>query len=370
MKNILFLINTLAGGGAEKVLVDLVNNLDTTEYNIEVLSVTGGIHEKRLNEKINYRHILKSNQGVFQKILSKIIYHLPFSLFSFLFIKKKYDIEIAYLEGFPTRVISARKNNAKKLAFVHCDVSVQHVLKEVYPSYEQCLNEYKVFDKVCFVSEVAKKGFEKEIGKLDNSIVLHNVIDFDDAKTKSNENNELEYLTKGMKLIAVGRLSKEKGYDRLVHVVAELENLYDFELWLLGDGDEKSYIEDIIQKKNIKSVKLLGYQNNPYNYMKKADLFICPSFFEGYSTVVAESVALGIPVLTTDCAGMGEILVNGKYGWIVENSEDGLKNGLIMLLNNDDEYKKLKEQTKLYGPSCSTKNGVLKYEDLFKEILS
>ncbi len=363
MKKILFIINSLGGGGAEKVLVDLLNMLDKSKYEVDLISVIGGVHEGRLSKEINYKRLTKR-----AGIISRLVFKLSPKLFRKLFIKKKYDIEIAYLEGFPTRIV-AQGSNAKKLAFVHCDVSVKPVLQNIYNSKENCLSEYKSFDKVCFVSQMAKDGFEKVFGELDNSRVVHNVINVDDIKEKANEASDFEFNTKGFKIISVGRLSPEKGYERLVKAASRLEKKYDFELCLLGDGPEREKIEKLIKELNINSVRLLGFQKNPYSYMKKSDLYVCPSFYEGYSTTVTECMVLGIPVLTTDCAGMDEILDNGKYGLIVENSDDGLESGLVALFENKKIFAEINMSVKTRQADFNNKNATKEYDDLFKELL-
>lgn len=367
MKKILFFINTLEGGGAEKVIIDLLNTFDTTKYDIDLITVSGGVHEKRLSDGIHYRKILKNNR--LRKIFSKVIYKLPTKLFGFLFIKNKYDIEIAYLEGFPTRVIAARKNGAKKIAFLHCDVSVKPVLQNFYRSKEDILREYESFDKVCFVSKLVENGFEKVFGRLGNATVIHNVLNVEEISKKSAENNGFNFTTNGIKIVSVGRLSKEKGYDRLIKIAADLEKNYDFEICILGEGIERAELENLITSLNVKSVKLLGYSENPYRYMSKADIFVCSSLYEGYSTVVTEAVILGLPVVTTDCAGMDEILDNGKNGIITENSEYGLRNGLIKVLKDGRYLKDLKEASRAYSKMYSNEFAVKEYDELFKEIL-
>lgn len=92
------------------------------------------------------------------------------------------------------------------------------------------------------------------------------------------------------------------------------------------------------------NIKLLGFISNPYPYIKKSDLFICSSITEGFSTVVSESIVLGVPVLTTDCAGMRDILNESEYGLIVENNENGLKKGLVKILTDNEFYMLLKDK--------------------------
>ena len=270
------------------------------------------------------------------------------------------------MEGFPTKIVASNQfcEKTKKIAFVHCDVSVKPVLEDFYKSKAECVSEYMSFDKVCFVSKRALLGFEKTFGILDNSMVIHNVIDEEEILNKSEEETEFEFITNGLKLISIGRLSSEKGYDRLIRIVSKLEKKYEFELWILGEGPERDNLETIIRNLNVSSVKLLGFKKNPYSYMKKADLYICPSYFEGYSTTVTECMLLKIPVLTVDCAGMDEILDNGKYGKITKNSEEALLDGLAGFLEDEHSLNLYIENLKTYHRNKS----IEEYDMLFQQI--
>lgn len=339
-KKIRFHINSLSGGGAEKVLVDLLNQLDPNRYEITLVTNLGGVHEKRVPKYVKYHKIIHCGNPRLQTLLSKVINKLPPSVYAKLFLRGQYDLEIAYLEGRTTQQVAAKKTAVPKIAFVHCDLSVKNLIAPLYKSTEDCLCAYKDFSHVCFVSEASKQGFEKAVGVLENSRVIHNVIDFEGIHEKSNMPPTLKYETSGWKLVTVGRLAEEKGFDRLLRIVSELEKEHALELWIIGEGKERNKLEALIRDRSIKSVKLLGYQENPYPLLKQADLFICSSLFEGYSTAVSEAVALGIPVLTTSCAGMDEILERGKNGLIVENSEIALKTALKLFLEKKTVYHK------------------------------
>ena len=369
MKKILFFINTLNGGGAEKVLVDLVNNLNPHEYEIDLVTVSSGVYQKKIKPNVNYRNMIKTDSKILKKFFTKLFYHLPVKLVNKLIKNGDYDIEIAYLEGFPTKVIAAGNSKAKKVTFVHCDVSKQNVLGKFYRSPVECVAEYERFDKVCFVSTAAMSGFEKSVKSLNTSAVIHNVIDFDNVKRLSKSTSNRVYSTRGIKLISIGRLSEEKGNERLVEVVSELENDYNLELWIIGDGPRRPAIENLIEKKNIKAVKLLGYQSNPYAFMSKADLLVCPSFYEGYSTVAAEAISLGLPVMTTDCAGMDEILDKGTCGLIVDNSMLGIKNGLLTVIKDKEYYNGIKLAAEKKSQNFTNDFAVKQYDDLFRELL-
>lgn len=366
LKKILFMINTLSGGGAEKVIVDLLNSLDKNKYSVDLLSITGGIHAKRLSDRIHHRVLVENHISVFGRYITKFIYHLPYRLFRWLFIKKRYDLEIAYLEGFPTRVIASGKNrHTPKVAFVHCDISVKRPLRNYYPNDSACLAEYQAFDKVCFVSNQAKEGFERVYGVLENAIVVHNVVNREEIAQKAVANTDFSFHTNGLKIISIGRLAYEKAFDRLIKIAAQLEKKYDFEICILGEGDQRKYLEGLIEKLKVKSVKLLGFQENPYNYMVKADLFVCSSLFEGYSTTVTECIILNLPVVTTDCAGMDELLNNGEYGIITPNTEEGLLNGLETILADEQILRRFKEKI----TKKTVTDNIQECENVFNELL-
>ena len=367
-----FFINTLDGGGAEKVLVDLVNLLPKDLYDITITTLLHGIHENRLDSHINHKCIIKTRNKILIFLLERIYCKiLPYGLFAKLFLKGEYDINISYLEGFPARAVAAASFAKKKIVFVHCNTGVDKNWLSIYKFYQDCLVEFRTFDRVCFVSKDSLDGFQRIVGHLQNACVVHNVIDFKTALHKSLEPLDMTYSTKGLKLISVGRLSPVKGYVRLLNAVSRLQNdNFSFELWICGEGEERDKLEGMIKSENIVNVHLLGFQDNPYKFMAKADLYVCPSLSEAYSTSVAESVALGVPVLTTDCSGMREILNDGEYGDIVENSEDGLYNGLKLLLTDSHHRSVLQSKVVKRSEELLAMDPLKEYTDLFNSMLS
>ena len=201
-------------------------------------------------------------------------------------------------------------------------------------------------NKVIFVSEFAKQIFLDRTGWSNLSLgVCHNVINTDEIKELSKESIDLQLSPSKINMCSVGRLNKIKGYSRLVCILGELKNniTQDWQLYILGHGEEKQLIEDAIRENKLQEhVHLLGYDMNPYKYVSKMDLFICPSYVEGYSTAVTESIIVGTPVITTECSGMSEILGDSQAGIIVENSDDGLRYILKDLLTGKIDLDTLK----------------------------
>ena len=137
-------------------------------------------------------------------------------------------------------------------------------------------------------------------------------------------------------LVTVGRLEHQKGYDRLVRIAKHLvDDGLKFELWILGVGSQEADLKQYIQENHLEEcVKLLGFHTNPYKYIVQGDLFVCSSRSEGYSTAVTEALILGLPVITTDCSGMAELLKDGECGIITENDEGALYEGVKRLLKD------------------------------------
>jgi len=353
-KKILFLITTLTGGGAEKILIETVSNLDKDKYDIEIKTILNrGIYINQIPQNVKYSYIF-NDANVFSKIyfsfLLRMLKIIPSKIQYKMFIKNKYDIEIAYLEGAPTKLISGSYNTqSKKIAWVHVDPKILPYSRKAYLGLEQERKAYMCFDKICCVSSEVKKSLDSLFNTNEISIVQLNVLDEKEIIQKSLENIP-EFLFKNdyLNLITIGRLAPQKNYQLLLKVCKKLkEQGYNFNLYILGDGLEKNLLSKYIKDNQLSNnVKLLGFLKNPYPYIIKCDMFVCSSVTEGFSTVVTESIILGVPVITTDCAGMKDIFGNSKCGIITENSFEGLYQGLLNVMNDDEVINNLNKNVK------------------------
>ena len=155
----------------------------------------------------------------------------------------------------------------------------------------------------------------------------------------------------GLKLITVGRLAEEKGYYRLISILAKLKKEgYDFSLVIIGDGPERDKLLKHCDELNMNDkVVFLLEQKNPFKYVSKSDAFICSSFEEGYSTACTESCILNIPVVTTSVGGAEEIINDAECGLLCDLSDEGLYGALKSVLDNPqmiDEWKETLKDTK------------------------
>lgn len=387
-KKVLFLIHTLGGGGAEKALVNLVNNLDNRKYDITVMTVVDtGIYKESLKSCIKYRTIIKlphrkknkTNSGSLlndhsrKKWLINLYItfwkNAPLRLIHKIFIGNEYDIEIAFLEGICAKIIANSSNTkSKKYAWIHVDLLRQHKSKNVFSNIADEQKTYNKFDKIICVSNIVKKSFVKLFNQIDPKkvSVKHNIIDSNEILKKSLIPNRL--INNKFTICSVGRLNKQKNYLRLAKCAYRLyHNLnLDFNVWIIGEGTGRKKLEQYIKNHKMEGYfHLLGFRSNPYSIVKKANLFVCSSNAEGYSTSVVEALILGLPVVTTDCAGMKEIFGTSQCGIITKNTTEDLYQGISMVMKNIDLYKRLKNNAIRRGKDFQVANNIKDIELLF-----
>ena len=368
MIKILFFIEELVGGGAEKVLQNLVNNMDQSQFDITVQSVWPYRGEKILVPGIKYKSLYPV-----RNIITESIYRLEAAkgLTYPLHMKDNYDIEVAFLEYGPTKILASSTNKkAKKYAWVHCDLS-RALTDYVHTNYEafaaKTYKWYQKYDCVICVSETVKNSFDCIFNSAFKSRVLYNVVD--DALIRQKAEATIPSLAKRrLTMLAVGTMYPPKNYPRLLRTHEKiLQAGIEHDLWILGDGVERPQIEQFIKDHNLtESVTLFGFQNNPFPYMKAADLIVCSSNYEGFSTVITESTILGKPIVTTDCSGMKEILGENEYGLITENSDEAFFEGVMRLLTDESLREHYAAKATERGRAFSMQKLVSQVEQFFK----
>jgi len=352
-KKLLFFTTTLAAGGAEKVLLNTVRALKD-EYDITVVVfLNRGVYVDDIKRLCGYEYIynIKSKSKLVQRLGFSLLIRWqklfsPSRLYK-KYIKGGYDIEIAFLEGIPGRVLSGSNNN-NKYAWIHTDLITNNRSIREYRTFGEEKLCNKKFKKVVGVSSDVTKKFIKKLGiSKEKTATILNILDEAEIISKSKEPVSIEIDKKFFNIVAIGRLSKIKGYDRLINAVAQLtsQDKGSLRLNIIGDGHERANLVDMIKKFGLKDiVSLHGFMNNPYPTLTQSDLLVCSSYTEGLSTVAIEAIILGVPILSTDCSGMKDILGDSKYGMIVENSEAGILAGLKAMIEEKGVFAKYKKR--------------------------
>lgn len=347
---ILFIENNLAGGGAEKVLLTLLEQLQPPKYDITLLLIKNkGIYLDAIPSYVKLQYMIDINKSnaVFPTDAKSLCEFYQSN------IGEEYDVEIAFLEGPPTKLLAYSTNkHSKKIAWVHIDLEKVHWTYSYYSCLQEEFDCYKKLDKVVFVSDNARIGFERLFNKtLKNSIVINNPINCIKIKLAANS-YKVSY--EGFTCIIVGSLVNRKSHSRLIYAIGRLFQLgYRFHLYVVGEGNEECSLKELCHILGIYDyVHFVGFQKNPYPYIADANLLISSSISEGYPLVCCEALTLGVPILATDCTGNRDVLKDGKYGLLVDNSEEGIFCGLKSILDCPTYYIQLKNKACLGSEEC------------------
>ncbi len=372
MTKILFLIHDLSVGGAEKVLVNLVNNIDHEKFDITVVTLFGGgVNEQFLKPHIRYRNIFKKVFPANSKIMKLFSPRLLHKLF----IRDKYDIEIAYLEGPSARIISGcQDKNTKLISWIHVEQHTRSCAAASFRSYTEAKNCYEKFDNTVCVSKFVENDFKQIFPSLKKTEVLFNTNET--AQICCLQKEEVDsgvFPQDEFKIIGVGKIVPKKGFDKLARIHKRLiDEGYPVHSYVLGVGDDRQKIDDFLIENNLKdSFTFLGYQTNPYKYVSRCDLFVCSSEAEGFSTAATEALIVGTPVVTTRVSGMEEMLgENNEYGIVTDNNEQALYEGIKKMIDNSQLYEHYCKQAEIRGKTFSTENTVKAVENMLIETLN
>ena len=344
-KRICFGITKLGIGGAERVLVDIANEL-VKDYDITIFTIYGGgKFEKDLNPDIKRISLYKKEKKyafipIYLLLCGKFIYNR--------YLKGYFDVDVAFLEGPITRIFAYKGNN-KKIAWVHNDIS--KVFGKDYKSkIKKYIDKwfYNKYDKIVFVSEHNKKTFEKLYGNINERKIIYNYINKERVQNLAKEKCDKSIISKNEKnFITVSRLVKQKAIDRLIRVHRRLiDEGYKHKIYVIGEGEEENNLKSLAKKLNVdKSFIFLGQNENPYPYIKQADYFVLLSYFEGYGMVLEEAKILNKSILVTDTAAK-EAVINYDKKIVIENNEDAIFDEMRNVLQ--EKYSFLDEENENY----------------------
>ena len=359
MKKILFILPSLCVGGLERVQVTVANKLADAGYLVTVMTFDEGDDLRcELSDKVRFIYkepkpfqLMRKIPYIRYKFYDNGLWETRASakqLYKYYVGNEKYDAEIAFFRGRAVKIISGSTNKAsRKIAWVHTDFCRTDSWMANFQSKEKVQLAYKSFNSIICVSKQAAEGFKAVFEYTDNIHTIYNMLPVFDIMEKSNEKPTARINKSQFHIVLVGHyINTTKGQGRLISAVCKLRNEgVNISLALIGNGKDKNLFRSTINEKGAgKYITLIDGGKNPYPYIKEADLLVCASYYEGYNLTVAEALILGTPVLSTDCTGPNEILDYGKYGMIVENSEEGVYNGLRQFVDNPDLLKEYKEK--------------------------
>ena len=337
-KKILFLYGPLGGGGAERVLIDLLNNIDYDKYEVDLsLIVNQGILLPEVPTKVNIIPLWKE-----YNLYYKIAFRLSIWFGNnFLFrrvlrekITKQYDAEISFLEGIPLKLHALMKTKAKKITWAHCDLFNFPYEANQFAQGEELL-AYNKMDAVVCVSNDTLQAFEKRFPTCtSNKIVVYNPIDIAKITRLANEGKEKsnELFT----IVSVGRLTHQKKMDRVIRLASRFkQEQIKVHFQIIGDGELKEELLALRKKLEVEDVvEFVGFLKNPFSHIKTADMLFLSSAFEGFGLVVCEAMCLGVPVVSTKTAGPTEIIDNNKYGLLCNHDDESIYSAVKEMMDD------------------------------------
>ena len=376
MKRVLFILPSLTMGGLERVQVTLANALQRSGYEVTVMILDDNRElEDELDRRVTlFRKVYKTHLGQSVPYIRTRYYDdgmwesraTPEELYRYYVGDDHYDVEVAFFHGLPVKIISGSTNkDALHFAWIHNDFTKIRGFQFNFSSLEDVRAAYQRLDAVVCVSESARKGFISAIGDTGNTTTIYNILPTMRIQRMSRKEISYRYPADSFNLVLVGRLKdSHKGQRRLISVVARLNREgRKVTLALVGDGSDREAIVRAIDQHHAQDfVYMAGNQRNPYPYVSGADMLICASYYEGFNLTVAEAMILGVPVISTKCTGPCEILDNGKYGLLVENSRKGLYYGIKLMADNPN-------LVKLYRQKAKKRFEFFSEETIMKQIL-
>lgn len=343
-------------GGAEVMCENLIYEL--REQGIEVVVISLYNFETAITKRLQDRKIkvvfLNKKKGFDVSIIFKL-----YQIFN----KEKPDVVHTHLYAIKYAMIAAIFSGVK------CRVHTVHNIAQ-----KECEKLDKKINKMLYrhcgvipvaLSNIIKNTIIEEYNINRNDIpVIFNGINLSNAIEKK------DYDIKGkIKIIHIGRFSKQKNHIGLIQIFEELYNINkNVELILIGIGEEKEKIEKMVLEKNINnSVKFLGQQDDVYKYLNQADIFVFPSLWEGIPMTIIEAMATGLPIVATNVGGINDMLVDYEEALVVEVDNKKILESILSLINNEKLRKKLGENAKEKSKKFSSKFMAKGYINVYKK---
>ncbi|MEI5907734.1 glycosyltransferase [Bacillus spongiae] len=372
-KKIVFMVIDMNIGGTEKALLNMISEMPQEKFDITIymLEKRGGflqsipdyVHIKYLTDYAKVKSQLtlppfqiveqlvrkgrwmKGIHFAFIYLLSKLVNDRGL-LYKYILKEypkdtTEYDIAVAYAGpmDFISFFVLTKLTAKKRIQWIHFDVNKIGFNKKLAAKL------YQNFDKIFVVSDEGKEKLSNVIPNVRHNIdSFSNIVSSELVRELSDKGSGFVDDFDGIRILTVGRLSKEKGQDLIIHVLAKLKELeYNVRWYCIGEGSARKEYEQLARELNVEDdFILLGSSANPYPYMKYCDLYVQPSRHEGYCITLAEARCFHKPIITTNFTGANEQITHNETGLIVEFDESQLLNAIRMILDRQELQKTFK----------------------------
>jgi glycosyltransferase involved in cell wall biosynthesis len=357
MKKVLFLIDSLTCGGAEKSLISLLPLLDYSKVQVDLMMVhRGGVFEQYVPREVNVIDFPQSDGILFRlcQLYFSLLLRLRKSCHGaelrwkamhsvYQGIEKEYDVAVAYQQGFPTYYIVQKVRAKRKYAWINADIAKagyqEGYNKEFYDKYDKIV---PVSDTLC---SMLKNTHFVDVNKLST---VYDILNVDLIRNMAKEQVEMTAAANVVKIVTTGRLAPPKNYSLAVKTALVLKNRGGRFVWyFVGEGSERVNIENLIKQYSLQDeIKMVGMTPNPYPYMAMADVYVQTSSFEGFGLTLNEARILHRPVVTTNFPVAFDQIKDGENGLIAEMTPESVAEKIMLILNDVSLREKLIEGTK------------------------
>jgi len=359
-------LNDLRAGGAERMMLNLAGGIADAGYAVDMVLVEAvGDYLSQVPKTVRIvdlkHHRTVSSIPALARYLRR---ERPVAMLSALMHVNVSALLAMYLAGRCCRVVVSERTTISQEAGKTTALSIRAAYKLVPWLYPRA-------DGIVTVSQGAAEDLARFCHiPIERVAVVNNPVVSPALLQRAAEPVDHPWFAPGQPpvILAVGRLSPEKEFDTLIRAFAELAQRRPARLMILGDGTRRKQLEQLIQQLELGDlVALPGFTSNPYAYMNRADIFVLSSRFEGFGNVLAEAMALGTPVVSTDCPhGPREILNDGEYGALVPVGDPrALANAIIQTLNRPVDSQRLKERSNEFTINTVSE----KYIQLFSKLV-
>lgn len=354
-KKLLFCSYDLNIGGIENALINLLNNMDYSKYDITlILERKEGVFLDKLNSNV---HVKEYKVSSCKNIIFRKIYNFIKKSFWIIFNYHKYDFSCCYATySLPCNVL-AFYGSSNNMLYVHSNY--KYIYGEIELKNFFDLRRIDLYKHVVFV---AKEAMDDLIGFYPNiknkSVVINNLIDYQKVIDLSKEKVSYDKKTKYL-FVFVGRL--EEHSKRLSKMINVVKKLSDVSLLIVGDGPERDMYENMIS--DCSRITMVGAKKNPYPYMNLADYVVLSSDYEGYPVVYSEAIILGKKIISTIDVSDDFISIPNRFGYIVSKDENKMLSDIKNILKNDSLIQKKVDF------SMINSSKIKKIEDIIDEVI-
>jgi glycosyltransferase involved in cell wall biosynthesis len=374
---VLFFISSLSGGGAERIMVDILSYIDRTRIEATLVLLypyDNSPYKKYLPEDVRVVVVERKSDSFFSKIkqfadfIKTVHKEKPRVILSMLTHNNIMAVSVGLI--FRVKIIACehiilskfiKTRGGEKILWFPVSLLVKAL--------------YRFADRVIAVSNGIKSDLIEEFNIAAHKIqVIYNPVDINRITELSSVPPEHPFCKSDVSVVvAIGRLVWQKGFDNLLRAFNLVIQEMDARLIIAGEGPEKESLEQMVKDLGMTDkVFLIGFQRNPYQFLSSADVFVLSSNFEGLPMVILEAMACGTPVIATDCrSGPREILQNGKLGFLVPvGDEQALSKGIVTLLKDRALREKFSRLARERTKDFSVDKIIKQYERMIYESIT